>query len=86
MVRTVSPGCRPTRLPTCLPLPGGGDVGNLIHLQPVHAPGVGEDQNVGVSRGDEQMLDEILVARLHAGAPSAAAALHRYVEIGVRFM
>ena len=47
---------------------GGADVGNLVHLQPVHASGVGEDENVSVRRGDEQMLDEILVARLHAGA------------------
>src|ERR1039458_5375831 len=59
-----------------LSLAGGGDVGNLIHLQPVDAPGVGEDQDVGVSRGDEQMLDEILVARLHARAPGAPAPLH----------
>ena len=59
-----------------LALAGSADVGNLIHLEPVDAPGVGEDQNVGVRRGDEQMLDEILVARLHAGAPGAAATLH----------
>src|ERR1700674_3086867 len=59
-----------------LPFAGSRDVGNLIKLQPVHAPRVGEDQNVSVGRGDEQMLNEILVARLHARAPSAAAPLH----------
>ena len=55
---------------------GSADVGNFVHLQPVDASGVGEDQNVGVRGIDEEMLDEILVARLHAGAARAAAALH----------
>ena len=55
---------------------GGADVGNFVHLQPVNAAGVGEDQNVGVGGVDEEMLDEILVARLHAGAARASAALH----------
>ena len=55
---------------------GGADVGNFVHLQPVDASGVGEDQNVGVRGVDEEMLDEILVARLHAGAARASAALH----------
>ena len=31
------------------------------------------------------MLDEIFVARLHAGAAGAAAALHSVGQIGVRF-
>src|SRR5581483_1883544 len=57
-------------------LAGGADIGNLVHLQPVHAPGVGENQNVGVGGGDEQMLDKILVARLHPGAAGPPAALH----------
>ena len=56
--------------------PGGADVGDLIHLQPVDAAGIGEDKNEGVSGGDEQMLDEILVTRLHAGPALAATALH----------
>ena len=59
-----------------LALAGGADVGNFVHLQPVDASRVGEDQNVGVRRGDEEMLDEIFVARLHAGAARASAALH----------
>src|ERR1700691_724448 len=57
-------------------LAGGADAGNFVDLEPVDAAGVGENQNVGVSGGDEQMLDEILVTRLHAGAAGAAAALH----------
>src|SRR4029077_11886891 len=47
---------------------GSADIRDLIHLQPVNAAAVGEDENVGVSGGDEEMLDEILVARLHPGA------------------
>src|SRR6202166_607713 len=54
---------------------GGAHVGNFIDLQPIHSAGVGEDKNVGVRRGDEQMLDKILVARLHSGAALASAAL-----------
>jgi hypothetical protein len=55
---------------------GGADVGNFVDLEPVDAALVGEDENVGVRRGDEEMLDEIFVARLHAGAARASAALH----------
>src|SRR5207244_126985 len=58
-----------------LALAGGADIGNLVHLQPVHAAPVGEDENVGVGRSDEQMLDKILVARLHAGAALPPAPL-----------
>ena len=59
-----------------LPFAGGADVGDLIHLKPVDAAGVGEDENEGMRGGDEQVLDEILVARLHTGAPLPTAALH----------
>ena len=59
-----------------LSLASGADIRNLIHLQPVNAPGVGEDQNVGVGGIDEKVLDEVLVARLHAGPARASAALH----------
>ena len=59
-----------------LALAGGADVGNLVDLQPVDAAGAGEDQDVGVGGGDEELLDEILVAGLHAGAARAAATLH----------
>src|SRR2546430_6601230 len=31
-------------------LAGGGDVGNFVYLQPIHAPGISEDQDVSVSR------------------------------------
>jgi hypothetical protein len=55
---------------------GRADVRNFIHLEPVHAPLVGKDHDVGVRRGDEEMLDEIFVTRLHAGAARASAALH----------
>ena len=51
------------------------DVGNLVDLQPVGAAAIGEDHDVGVRRGDEQVADEILVARPHADAALAAAPL-----------
>jgi len=51
------------------------DVGNFVHLQPVRPAAVGEDHDVGVRRGDEEVADEIFVARAHADAPLAAAAL-----------
>ena len=76
MVRTVSPGLQADEIADVLALAGRAHIGNLIHLEPVHASGIGEDQNVSMSRGNEQMLDEILVARLHAGTPGASAALH----------
>src|SRR5262249_41786505 len=56
-------------------LAAGAHVGNLVHLQPVGAAAVRENHDVGVSRRDEEMADEILVARPHADASLAAAAL-----------
>ena len=50
-----------TRFTTALPLPCGPDVGDLVDLQPVDAPAVGEDQDVGVGGGDEELVDEVLV-------------------------
>ena len=58
-----------------LALARGAELGNLVHLQPVHAAGVGEHQDVIVGGGHEQVLDEILLARAHALAAGAAAAL-----------
>src|SRR5580704_15519183 len=54
----------------------GADVGNFVDVQPVDAALVGEDENVGVRRSNEKMLDKIFAARLHAGAARASAALH----------
>ena len=51
------------------------DVGDLVHLQPVDAAAVREDHDVGVRGGDEEVADEVLVARAHADAALAAAAL-----------
>ena len=58
-----------------LALAAGADVGNLVDLQPVGAAAVREDHDVGVRRGDEEVADEVLLARAHADAPLAAAAL-----------
>ncbi len=59
-----------------LALAGRADVGDFIDLEPVDAALVGEDENVGVGGSDEEVLDEILVTGLHAGAARASAALH----------
>ena len=58
-----------------LALAARADVGDLVDLQPVAAAAVGEDHDVGVGRGDEEVADEVLLARAHADAPLAAAPL-----------
>ena len=50
-------------------------VGDFVHFKPMEFPGVREHQNVAVGGGDEKVLDEILLARLHAEPPLAPAAL-----------
>ncbi len=51
------------------------DLRDRVHLQPVHAAAVGEHEHVGVRRGHEEVLDDVLFLRLHADAALAAAAL-----------
>ena len=55
------------------------DLGNLVHLDPVHPAAVGEHEDVRVRRRDEEVLDDVFFLRLHADAALAAAAL-RAVE------
>ena len=50
-------------------------VGNLVDLEPVDAAGVGKAEQEGVGGIDDQLRDEILLARLHAHASRAAAPL-----------
>ena len=50
-------------------------VGNLVDLQPVHAAGVGEAEQIGVRRVHDELRDKVLLARLHAHASRAAAPL-----------
>ena len=59
-----------------LALSGCANVGDLVDLQPVDTTGVGEDQDVSVGGGDEEVLDEIFVARLHTRAARTTASLH----------
>ena len=47
-----------------------------MNLQPVGAAAVRENHDVGVRRRDEEVADEILLARAHPNATLAAAALH----------
>src|ERR1035437_6702564 len=58
-----------------LALADGGGVRNLVDLEPIHAALVGEDQQVAVGGGHDQVLEEILGARAHADAALAAARL-----------
>ena len=64
-----------SRFTIALPRAFDADLRDRVHLQPVHAAAVGEDEHVGVRRGDEEMLDDVLFLRLHADAAFAAAAL-----------
>ena len=64
-----------TRFTIALPLPCGPDVGDLVDLQPVDPAAVGEDQDVGVGGGDEEVGDEVLVLGLHPHAAAPAALL-----------
>ena len=56
--------------------PGGRPaLGNLVDLEPEDLARVGEEEQVVLGGGDEQLLDEILFLGLHAGLALAAAAL-----------
>src|SRR5262249_32975150 len=53
-------------------------LGNLVHLEPVHLALVREEEQIRVGGGDEEVLDDILFLRLHAGdalAPALLAAI-----------
>ena len=52
-----------------------GGVGDVVDLEPVDAAFVGEDQQVGVRRRDDQVLDHVFGARGHADAAFASASL-----------
>ena len=58
-----------------LALAGGGDVGDLVDLEPVDAAGVGEAEQIGVGGVDDELGDEVFFAGLHAEAAGASAAL-----------
>ena len=47
----------------------------LVHLQPVDLAHVREEEDVVVRRGDEEMLDVVLVLQLHPHHADAAALL-----------
>jgi hypothetical protein len=58
-----------------LPARCRADLGQLVDLQPVEPAAVGEDENVGVRRRDEEVLDDVLFLRHHADLALPAAAL-----------
>src|SRR6185437_10189483 len=57
------------------PARGRGGFGNFVDLQPIDAPLRGEEQDVAVRGGNEEVLDEIVFAGSRADAPLAAAGL-----------
>ena len=52
---------------------GGGGFGKLVDLEPVDAALRGEEEDVAVRRGDEEVLDEVLFLGFGADAALAAA-------------
>src|SRR5438105_1471721 len=50
-------------------------LGDLVDLQPVHLAEVGEEEEVRVRGGDEEVFDDVFLFRLHASHALAAAAL-----------
>ena len=42
---------------------GAAHLRDVVDLQPVDLPAVGEAQQIGVRRGDEEVLDEVVFAR-----------------------
>src|SRR5205807_113435 len=53
----------------------GAARGDDVDLQPVHLAEVGEEEEVRVRGGDEEVLDDVFLFRLHAGHALAPAAL-----------
>ena len=51
------------------------NIRHLINLQPVNPPGIGEAQQVGMGRIDDQLRDKIFLARLHPQCARPAAPL-----------
>ena len=47
----------------------------IVDLLPMHAAPIGEEQQIGVRAGDEEMLDVVLFVRLDPRDPFAAAVL-----------
>src|SRR6185369_13145994 len=58
-----------------LALGGSTAFGNLVQLEPVGLAEVREEQQVGVGRGNEQVLDDVLFLGLHPGHALAPAPL-----------
>src|SRR6185312_9063003 len=58
-----------------LALANRGRVRNLVILEPVDPALIGEDKQVIVGGGHEEVLDEVFRARAHADAALAAAGL-----------
>ncbi len=60
---------------------GAARLRDVVNLEPVQLAAVGEAEQIGVRRGDEEVLDEIVFAGVAAGDALAAAML---AAIGVQ--
>ena len=56
-----------------------------MDLEPIDLAFARKDHDVGVGRGDKQVLDEILILGLHPGLPFATAPLRPVKRDGVAF-
>ena len=70
-----SSGLSDSTLAIARPGAGPAHLRDVVDLQPVQLAAVGEAEQVGVRRGDEEVLDEVVLARRAAGDALAAAVL-----------
>ena len=70
-----SSGLSDSTLAIARPGAGAAHLRDVVDLEPVELAAVGEAQQIGVRRGDEEVLDEIVFARRAAGDALAAAML-----------
>src|SRR5205807_5381044 len=56
---------------------------DLVYLQPEDFPARGEDQQVRVRRGDEEVLDEVCIAGTRSDLPASASPLRAIERDGV---
>src|SRR2546427_244609 len=74
---------RTARFGAAAPRGGQPRMRELVHLQPVALAARREEQEVAVRRGDEQVLDEVLLARRRPDLATTAAALRPVEAHGV---
>src|SRR5262249_17907094 len=76
-------GLQVEQVDDCLPARGAASLRNFVDFGPVDFARGGEEQDVGVRRGDEQVLDEIFFLGGGADLPPTAAPLGAVEADGV---